>query len=285
MTVRLARVSGLVTVQDSGRVGLAHLGVPRAGALDQPAMQLANRLVGNDATAAVLEITTGRVSFTADRAVSFAVTGARCEILAAGRPQPWGEAVTVASGALIEVGMPIEGVRCYLAFGGGLLVDPVLGSRSTDTLAWIGPPVVTDGTVLPVGDPPGPPAPYDAPRWVRPRSHLRVAPGPRPEWFAADALARLCSEPYVVAAASNRIGLRLSGAPVPRARADELPSEGMVTGAIQVPPDGQPVVLLHDHPTTGGYPVVGVVWDEDLARCAQLAPGDEVRFTPAAAVL
>jgi allophanate hydrolase subunit 2 len=107
---------------------------------------------------------------------------------------------------------------------------------------------------------------------------LRIVPGPRADWFADGAVAALCGSAYVVQADSNRVGLRLRGTPLVRARPDELPSEGMVLGAVQVPPDGQPVVLLADHPTTGGYPVLGVVREEDLWQCAQLRPGERVSF-------
>lgn len=285
MTVSVLESGGLVTVQDAGRIGWAHLGVPRGGALDPPAMRLANRLVGNPVEEAVLEVTMGSLRFRVDRAVTFAVTGAQCPIRVDGRARPWGEAVTVVAGAEVHLGHPFAGVRSYVAWSGGLQVSPVLGSRSTDTLAWVGPPPVRTGAELPLGPPGGPPAPFDAPRWVSPPDRLRLAPGPRPEWFEPDVVARLCASAYVVTPLSNRIGLRLAGPSVARRRTGELPSEGMVLGGIQIPPDGQPVVLLNDHPTTGGYPVAAVVLGEDVARCAQLAPGDEVRFTPAAAAV
>jgi allophanate hydrolase subunit 2 len=161
---------------------------------------------------------------------------------------------------------------------GGIAVAPVLGSRSTDTLAWVGPPPVEAGTVLPVGGTGGEPRPHDTPRPPRP-GPLRVVPGPRDDWFAPDALDVLCGSAYTVAADSNRVGLRLEGPALRRTRDGELPSEGMVLGAVQVPPSGTPVVFLADHPPTGGYPVIGVVEPDDLWQCAQLRPGEEVRFT------
>ena len=179
-----------------------------------------------------------------------------------------------------RIGPPESGVRTYLAVSGGIAVEPVLGSRATDTLAWVGPPRVVAGTELPVGPASGAPAAYDAPRPPRP-GPLRVDPGPRADWFAGDALDRLCATAYTVTPESNRIGLRLDGPPLERVRDDELASEGMVLGAVQVPPDGRPVVFLADHPTTGGYPVLAVVREDDLWRCAQLRPGDEVRFRTA----
>jgi biotin-dependent carboxylase-like uncharacterized protein len=176
-----------------------------------------------------------------------------------------------------RIGPPENGVRTYLAVSGGIAVEPVLGSRSTDTLAWVGPPRVVAGTELPVGPASGAPAAYDAPRPPRP-GPLRVDPGPRADWFAEDALEQLCATAYRVTPASNRIGLRLDGPRLERVRYDEPASEGMVLGAVQVPPDGTPVVFLADHPTTGGYPVLAVVRADDLWRCAQLRPGDAVRF-------
>jgi allophanate hydrolase subunit 2 len=171
-------------------------------------------------------------------------------------------------------------VRSYVAIGGGLEVAPVLGSRSTDTLAWVGPPQVQDGVRLPVGVPDGPPAPLDTPR-SRARGPVRITPGPRADWFAEDALDRLCAAAYVVARDSNRVGLRLDGLAPRRTREGELPSEGMVLGAVQVPPGGQPVVLLADHPPTGGYPVLAVVHPEDLWLCGQVRPGEQLGFVRA----
>ncbi len=279
MSLRIVRADGLVTVQDRGRRGFAHLGVPTAGALDLPAAELANRLVGNDRGAAVLETTLQGVGFVTDRALTLAVTGAGCELVADRRARAHSEPVTVPAGATVEVGPARTGVRSYVAVAGGLDVAPVLGSRSTDTLAFLGPPVVTVGTVLPVGPPQGVPRPLDTSGSLAVPGPLRVGVGPRASWFAAEAWALLTGTPYAVTADSNRVGLRLAGAELPRTRAGELASEGMVAGAVQVPPDGRPVVLLADHPTTGGYPVIAVVAAADLARCAQLRPGDEVRFT------
>jgi len=144
----------------------------------------------------------------------------------------------------------------------------------------VGPPRVVDGTVLPLGSAAGAPQPLDAPRPPRP-GPLRIHAGPHPGFFAADALRAICDTTYAVRPESNRVGLRLDGPSVVRREAGELPSEGMVLGAVQVPPDGQPVVLLADHPPTGGYPVVGIVDPDDLWQCAQLRPGETVRFRPA----
>ncbi len=270
--IEVVRAGVLTTVQDHGRVGLGHLGVPRAGALDRPAADLANRLVGNEPGAALLEVTLGGFVARVDTGTWLAVTGA-------GRPHARAE--WVPAGGMLEVAAPATGVRSYVAVGGGIAVDPVLGSRSTDTLAWVGPPRVVDGAVLPVGPMSGEPQPLDAPRSPRP-GPLRVYPGPHAGFLADTAVEALCAATYAVRPESNRVGLRLDGAALARRGEDELPSEGMVLGAVQVPPDGQPVVLLADHPPTGGYPVVGVVHPDDLWQCAQLRPGERVRFVRAA---
>lgn len=264
------------TVQDLGRPGLAHLGVPRSGALDLPAHRLANRLVGNAESAATVECLAGGLRVRTGAALTVAVTGARAPLLVDGRAREWGAAVAVPGGAEVEVGAPSEGLRCYLAVAGGVEVAPVLGSRSTDLLSGLGPSPLAAGDVLPVADAHGHPVPVDAIR-VAPRTGvLRLRLGPREDWFTPASVEALSGSSYVVGSRSNRIGLRLEGDPLRRTREDELPSEGMVLGAVQVPPNGQPVVFLADHPTTGGYPVVGVVPAEDLPLCAQLRPGERV---------
>ncbi|MGW2229014.1 5-oxoprolinase subunit C family protein [Streptomyces formicae] len=276
----VVRAGALTTVQDGGRPGHAHLGVPRSGALDQPAARLVNRLVGNPPDAAVLETTLDGCALRPRRPVTVAVGGAPCPVTVDGRPAPWGAAVRVPAGALLDVGAARSGVRSYLAFDGGVRVEPVLGSRSTDLLSGLGPPPLTTGAVLPLGSPSGSHARVDtAPQPAPPRELvLRVALGPRADWFTPAALRTLTTRAYRVSSASNRIGLRTEGPALDRAFPGELPSEGMVLGAVQVPPDGRPVVFLADHPTTGGYPVVAVVREPDLAAAAQAVPGTPVRF-------
>lgn len=266
--LEILAAGALTTVQDRGRTGLAHLGVPQAGPLDRPVAELANRLVGNGPDAALLEVTLGGLVARATRGLWVAVTGA---------DRTHAHAQWLAAGGSIEVGTPGTGVRSYVAVAGGIAVEPVLGSRATDTLAWVGPPRVTDGIVLPVGPAAGEPRPLDTPRPPVP-GPLRLFPGPHPGFFEQGVLDRLCAAAYVVRPESNRVGLRLEGPVLPRSGPEELPSEGMVLGAVQVPPDGQPVVLLADRPPTGGYPVVGVVHPDDLWQCAQVRPGEQVRF-------
>ncbi|MCM2393443.1 biotin-dependent carboxyltransferase family protein [Streptomyces albipurpureus] len=279
--IAVVRAGLLTTVQDLGRPGHAHLGVSRSGALDRRAARLVNRLVGNPESAAVLESTFGGCAIRPRRAVIAAVGGAPCPVLVNGRPVAWGASVRVEAGSLLEAGWATSGVRSYLAFAGGIAVEPVLGSRATDLLSGLGPPPLADGAVLPLGTPTGQRSPVDGTLpWVAPPLELvlRVRLGPRADWFTAAALKALTSGVYRVSAASNRIGLRTEGPALERVRPEELPSEGMVLGAVQVPPDGCPVVFLADHPTTGGYPVVAVVDDRDLGAAAQAAPGTPLRF-------
>lgn len=279
MTLHVLEVGPQVTVQDRGRPGWAHLGVPRAGALDRPAADLANRLVGNPGEYAVLEALLGSVTLRSERGCWVAVTGASAPVTIDGRARGHGRPEWLPAGSTLRVGRPETGLRCYVGVSGGIAVEPVLGSRSHDTLAGVGPPPVAPGDRLELGDPAGPPRPHDTPRPPAP-GPLRVVPGPRVDWFAPDAIERLCAAAYTVQADSDRVGMRLSGPPLERVRSGELASEGMVLGAVQVPPSGQPVVFLADHPPTGGYPVVAVVCEEDLWQCAQLRPGEQVRFTP-----
>ncbi|MGV9566894.1 5-oxoprolinase subunit C family protein [Streptomyces sp. NPDC003480] len=276
----VVRAGALTTVQDRGRPGHAHLGVPRSGALDAPAAALVNRLVGNPPEAAVLETTLNGCALRPRSAVTVAVGGAPCAVTVDGRPAPWGAPVRVPGGALLDLGPARAGVRSYLGVAGGVTVEPVLGSRSTDLLSGLGPPPLANGAVLPLGRPAGPPARVDTAFPPGPPAELvlRVTPGPRDDWFTADAFRTLVTRAYRVSAASNRIGLRTEGPALERTRAGELPSEGMVLGAVQVPPDGRPVVFLADHPTTGGYPVIGVVRAADLAAAAQAPPGTPLRF-------
>ncbi|MFH0245511.1 biotin-dependent carboxyltransferase family protein [Streptomyces sp. HK10] len=279
------RPGALTTVQDLGRAGLAHLGVPRSGALDSPAHRLANRLVGNASGAATLETTLTGCAVRPDRAVVAAVTGAPCPVRIDGRPAPWGAAVRVPGGAVLEVGAARAGVRSYLAVAGGVGVEPVLGSRSTDLLSGLGPVPLSEGARLPVGPAPGP-VPWAgavasaAPGPPSGELVLPMVPGPRDDWFTPAALRTLARGVYRVSAESNRVGLRTEGPALERSVRGELPSEGMVTGAVQVPPGGEPIVFLSDHPTTGGYPVIGVVPREALAAAAQAVPGLRVRFVP-----
>lgn len=276
----VVRAGALTTVQDRGRPGHAHLGVPRSGALDGPAAALANRLAGNAPDAAVLETTVDGCSVRPRSAVTVAVTGAPCPVTVDGRPAAWGAPVGVRAGSVLDVGAAVRGVRSYVAVSGGIAVEAVLGSRSTDLLSGLGPAPLTDGAVLPLGPSRDVHTRVDVAPQPAPPAELvlRVALGPRDNWFTPEAVELFTARTYRVSPAANRIGLRTTGPALQRARGEELPSEGMVLGAVQVPPDGRPVVFLADHPTTGGYPVIAVVHGADLPAAAQAPPGTPVRF-------
>lgn len=256
------------------------MGVSRSGAADRPAARLANRLVGNAESAACLEATLGGVALRFEESGTVALTGAPAPIRVSGRAVAMHAPVSVRASDIVELGRPERGVRAYLAVRGGIAVEPVLGSRSTDILAGLGPPVITEGTRLPVGDALiGLPNVEIAPVGELPSEVvLTTLRGPRDDWFVPAACDLLGSEPYEVSPDSDRIGLRLRGAALERRRTDELPSEGLVEGALQVLPDGMPVLLLADHPVTGGYPVIAVVDAEHIHLAAQALPGDQIRF-------
>jgi biotin-dependent carboxylase-like uncharacterized protein len=274
----------LTTVQGLGRPGHAHWGVPWSGAADRSSLRLANRLVGNAEDAAALEVTLGGLRVRPDADVVIALTGAPCRMTVDGRPEGGNATVEVHAGQEVAIAPPRVGLRAYLAVRGGLALPPVLGSRATDILAELGPGVVAEGDRLPVGD-----AALDHPEVeVAPVPEptvgtvtLRVVLGPRADWFTRAAHRALLHEAWTADADSNRIGLRLRGPVLERAVTDELPSEGIVRGAIQVPPSGAPTLFIADHPVTGGYPVIAVVLDRDVDLAAQVRPGQTVRFTTA----
>jgi biotin-dependent carboxylase-like uncharacterized protein len=270
----------LATVQDRGRRGWAAIGVTTSGATDRSAADLANRLVGNDPSAAVVEVTAGGLRVRAERTVLVALTGAPAAVRVGGRAAPFDAPLTLAAGQVLELGMPPVGLRTYLAVRGGVDVPEVLGSRSTDTLSGLGPAPLRPGDRLPTGTLAAAEPVVDvAP--VRPpsaRPVLHVLPGPRRDWLQPAAWDALVTRDWTVTADSNRVGLRLAGPRLVRSRDDELPSEGLVPGAIQVPPDGAPVLFLADHPVTGGYPVLAVVTSDGLPAAGQLRPGDTVAF-------
>lgn len=273
MTLVVESTGPLATVQDLGRRGWAHIGLGASGAADASAHRLANRLVGNPEAAATVEITMGGFRCRFTTAALVALTGAECPATVAMR-QP----TALPAGSTLRVETPSTGLRTYLAVRGGIDVAPVLGSRSTDTLSGVGGPPLRAGDVLPIGLDPGTRIPTEGAPPTPARDIVRVWPGPRVDWFAESAVRRLCDSRWIVTPHSDRVGVRLAGPVLERRRPGELPSEGLVTGAIQAPPDGQPVVMLADHPVTGGYPVVAVVEPDDVALIAQSRPGDALRF-------
>jgi biotin-dependent carboxylase-like uncharacterized protein len=276
----------LALVQDLGRPGHAHLGVPPSGALDVPALRLANRLVGNAESAAGIESLLGGLRLRADHSCTVAVTGPAVTVTVNGHARDSHTPVHLADGDVLVLGTPTTGLRAYLGLSGGIDVEPELSSRSTDVLSGIGPAPVRAGDVLPLGEPVGLPGGADelGPRPAPDEITVPVLLGPRDDWF--DRAARQLGESgWLVSPESNRVGLRLTGPALRRADGFdgvELPSEPVVTGAVQVPANGRPVIFLADHPTTGGYPVIGVVPAGALPALAQARPGTTVAFRPIA---
>jgi biotin-dependent carboxylase-like uncharacterized protein len=263
--------------QDLGRPGCTHLGVGHSGAVDRPSHSLANRLVGNPEPAATIE-TCGGLTVRVHRHTVAAVTGAQGAIdVHDGPPMAVNSVTHVPAGAEITIRPPREGVRYYLGVRGGFEVEAVLGSRSFDTLAGLGPRLAS-GDLIDVGVDPRSPITVDYATGAVFTTVIHVYEGPRRDWFTDDAWKVLTSQPFVVSADLNRVGTRLSGPVLVRREQRELPSEGVVEGAVQVPHDGQPIVMLADHPVTGGYPVVAVVAPHHVASVAQARPGTTLRF-------
>ncbi|MGF6527778.1 5-oxoprolinase subunit B/C family protein [Variovorax sp. PvP013] len=278
--------------QDAGRHGQAGQGVSASGAMDRASLRAANRLVGNPGDAAGVEIAAGgfELRCRGDAVVAFAGADVPVRLTAAdGRASdvPGWTAIALSDGDRLRLGEPRAGLRSYLAVRGGFDIPAVLGSRSTDTLARVGPPAIATGDVLRigavergaiVGAPEEPPADLPSTAEV---VVLDVVMGPRTDWFTPEAVALLANQVWRVSPQSNRVGLRLAGeASLARAVTGELPSEGTALGALQVPPSGQPVLFLADHPLTGGYPVIACVATHHLDRAGQIPIGAGVRFNP-----
>ena len=296
-------------IQDLGRYGHSGLGVSAAGALDRASLRRANRLVGNAPSAAAVETVAGGLTVHAVGDQVLAVAGAPSELTIesaydagyddadfdgagsgpAWRTVPMATPFALLDGETLTIGAPESGFRSYLAVRGGVDTAPVLGSRSTDTMSGIGPAPLAAGQLLAAGG--------EAESGVVGHPELQpeypgtgvtvldVVPGPRADWFDAAALDSFSAQDWEVKPQSNRVGMRLQGTPLQRTRQGELASEGTVAGALQVPPEGLPVLFLADHPITGGYPVIAVVVDSQLDRAAQVPIGGKIRFRWAESIL
>ncbi|KQZ90707.1 hypothetical protein ASD62_16805 [Phycicoccus sp. Root563] len=282
--LEVLEVGATALVEDLGRPGMASLGVSPSGAADRGAHALGARLLGQAPELASVEVVGGLV-VRAVGSVTAVVTGAAGTVTVDGRPVGHGAPFLVRDGQLLTLTRATAGLRSYLGVRGGFAVPPVLGSRSSDTLSGLGPPALRVGDVVPVGHPDGAPggellvdvAPVRAP--LTGAVELEAMPGPRLAWLADQA--RLTSGGWSVAADSDRVGVRFSGPALERSSTrggTEVPSEGLVRGAVQVPPTGVPVVFLADHPVTGGYPVVAVLTEHACDLAAQLVPGQPVRL-------
>lgn len=282
----------LATVQDLGRPGHASIGVARSGALDRGSLRRGNRLVGNAESAAGVEVTMGGFRAIADHDLWVAVTGGLGRFEIDGCPFDANVAREWPLGSELRIGWLERGARAYLAVRGGIegvgrraqvtgSGAPALGSLSTDSLARLGPGPLRPDDRLFVGSAPSASVPaVDFVPWGAPPDELELAlaPGPRADWFDASALRLLFEAVWTVSDAADRVGARLEGPELVRRRPGELPSEGMVPGALQVPPSGRPTVLLADGPVTGGYPVIAVVTDASLDALGQARPGTRIRF-------
>ena len=308
MTVIRVLSAGLfTTVQDLGRPGHAALGISACGAADSVALRIGNRLVGNPAAAPALEMTLRGATLQFASAAWVALTGAECEAscgpAGATVALPMGTVLPMAAGDTLRCGAIRHGARTYLCIAGGIDVPRVLGSAATHARSGLG---GYRGRALQSGDelqvtasPAVPRSGHLAPSALGrlyPRAApriLRVTDGPQRHRFNAATIDRLLAAEYLVSARSDRMGVRLVGPPLLRPRPegstevadsdltaalDELVTEGVYLGAVQVPPDGQPIILAVDHQTTGGYPKLVSVISADLSQLGQLRPGERVRF-------
>ncbi|MDQ0866875.1 5-oxoprolinase subunit B/C family protein [Arthrobacter globiformis] len=291
-------------IQDLGRQGHSALGVSAAGALDRASLRRANRLVGNAPSAAAIETVSGglRVQAVGDQVLAVAGAPSILTVVTPSaspdaadtgeiqngdsqnrqRTVPVAAPFALLDGEILTIGVPDAGFRSYIAIRGGVDAPPVLGSRSTDTMSGIGPKPLAAGQLLPSGGA-AESGVVGSPEIQPDYPHggvtvLDIVPGPRADWFDQAAIDSLCSQDWTVKPESNRVGMRLQGTPLQRSRTGELPSEGTVAGAIQMPPEGLPVLFLADHPITGGYPVIGVVVDHQLDLAAQVPIGGSIRF-------
>ncbi|TWP37397.1 biotin-dependent carboxyltransferase family protein [Leekyejoonella antrihumi] len=284
-TLEVHAVGPLAMLEDKGRPGLAAIGVPPSGAVDRVSLAQGNRLLGNPDKAAGIEVLLGGLAVSVDETIVFVVTGAPCPLSIDGRPVGFGAALPLRPGQVLRLGVPVAALRSYLVVRGGLLASSDtrhFGSSSSDPTSGLGPAPLAAGDRIEVG----------AVVAGNPRYDLEVPPvgssggeldlhatlGPRDDWLTPESVEVLGAAAWEVTAEGDRVGVRLAGPALSSGGPEQLPSEGIVRGAVQVPPSGQPVVFLADHPTTGGYPVVAVMDDADTDRLAQLRPGERLRL-------
>ncbi len=286
IAVRVVKPGMLTTIQDRGRWGFQAEGVPVAGPMDLSAHRLANVLVGNDAAAATLEVTLIGPELELEESRVVAVAGAHFDLTVDAHAVASDTAFEVPAGGRLKFGARRRGVRAYVAIAGGLDVPPVLGSRATHVISAMG---GLDGRPLragdrvPLGERVGGGAPIGAslawvPRLPDGRARLRVLAGPQADYFADDALAVLQSAPYTIGHRSDRMGFRLEGPVLRHARGADIISDATPLGALQVPASGQPIVLMADRQTTGGYPKLATIITADMGLAGQLGPGDAITF-------
>jgi len=282
MTIRVAKPGFFTTVQDLGRYGYAHLGISPAGAADPLSFRIANLLVGNDENVPALEMTLLGATLEFEESAIVALTGASCECKVGFAQVPVNAAFDLPAGAALKCERMTTGARCYLSVQGGFDTPLVMGSASTLVAGHFGGfkgRGLQKGDVLHVRQPDSVrirslrPGALDSLRAPRP---LRVTKGAQQDWFGSEAFEKLFSSVYIVSEQSNRTGLRLKGEAVRPREQSELLTDGIPLGAIQVPQDGQPIILFVDQQTTGGYPKIANVIAADVHRVGQLRPRDEV---------
>lgn len=285
MAIIVIKPGMLTTVQDRGRWGFQSRGVPVSGPMDPLSHRVANALVGNGSGAATLEVTLLGPDLEFEEERVAAVAGAEFSLTIDGRPMPTHAPFLVPAGARLRFGPRRSGARAYLAVAGGIAVTPVLGSRATHVISGMGGAdgrPLRAGDRLPVGRPPEGQASTSLPAPIVPPpgqpARVRVLPGPQDGYFAAGALEALCSAPYTVAPNSDRMGFRLDGPRLVHAASADIISDATPLGVLQVPASGQPILLMADRQTTGGYPKIATVIAADLAVAGQLAPGDTIAF-------
>jgi len=283
--VRVIKPGMLTTIQDAGRWGYQSRGVPVAGPMDPCSFRMANALVGNSRTAAALEVTLlgPEFEFTGERII--AITGAEFDVTLDGKAVPLNAPFVVSPESHLRFGTRHRGARAYVAIAGGVATEPILGSRSTHVISAMG---GLDGRPLRAGDmiPLGPTrvehvTPHAATPVIElPERHatIRVLPGPQAEYFAADALGVLQSTTYTIAPQSDRMRFRLEGPRLAHARGADIISDATPLGVLQVPASGQPILLMADRQSTGGYPKIATVISADIPLAGQLGPGDTISF-------
>ncbi len=284
MNIRVLKPGLATTVQDCGRCGYAHLGISPCGAADALSFRIANMLVGNNEFVPALEMTLLGATLEFDQPAIVAVSGGACDCKVGRYRVPTNAAIEVPVGGVLQCGSITGGARSYLAIQGGIDVPLVMGSASTDVRGGFG---GFEGRRLRTNDVLG----IRKSTGLRPRrlraealgdlshsSPIRVTHGAQHEWFGADEYAKFLTTPFEVSEQSDRAGLRLKGPAIAQREPKQLLTDGIPLGALQVPPDGQPIILFVDQQTTGGYPKIANVIGADMHRIGQLRPRDEVRF-------
>lgn len=278
-TIRISSPGTSATIQDAGRHGYEQLGVTTSGAMDRRSVERANTQVGNDRGDAVIESLFGGVEFSLSESRWCSLAGAFAAVTVDDEHVPDPALFWAPAGAQVKVGLARRGLYAYLAVSGGLQPRRILGSASTDTLSGIGPARLAAGHEIGLGTPGTPIWNTDTPALIIPGTHLdaQFLWGPRDGLFSDDDRALLVDTEWIVSSDANRVGARVDGA---RLAADlgSLPSEGVVRGSIQIPPSGQPIIFLADHPVTGGYPVIGVLVEPAQDLVAQARPGTRIRL-------